>query len=437
MRHQLRIVLFLVAIALFVAGAAGARASGEPYRVIRVSIAAPISPAQDELLRAAVVHAQERDADLLLLTLDTPGGLGDSMRSMVSTMLNAPLPVAVWVGPAGARAASAGVFLVAAASVAGMAPQTTIGAATPVGLGGVEISDTMARKVTNDFTALVRGVAEAHGRNSQWYASAVTDAVSITAREALEHKVVEHVAQTDGEFLRQAGQAGVLFQGTTRTFDADAIEVADFDPGMRYAFLSWLLHPQVAYLLLLAGMLGLFIEITHPGAIFPGVVGGLSLLMGLFAMSILPTSLVGLLLICFSLVLFLLEIKIVSFGLLGLSGAASMFVGSLLLFQDDYGTAGMPLVYIVVPVFLVCAIAVVLIVFVARSQQIVRPAGLAALVGMTGRVRSWEGDTGQIFIRGEIWAAKRSSANFTPRRDMEVQVVSVNGLTLEIGPLAS
>jgi membrane-bound serine protease (ClpP class) len=436
MRHQSRIIIFLVAMALFVASAV-AKASDEPYRVIRVTIAAPISPAQDELLSAAVAHAREQRADLLLLDLDTPGGLGDSMRSMVSTMLNAPLPVAVWVGPAGARAASAGVFLVAAASVAGMAPQTTIGAATPVGLGGAEISDTMARKVTNDFTALVRGVAEAHGRNSQWYASAVTDAVSITAREALELKVVEHLAETDQDFLRQAGQTGVLFQGTKRTFDTASIEITDFDPGLRYTFLSWLLHPQVAYMLLLAGMLGLFIELTHPGAIFPGVVGGMCLLIGLYAMSILPTSLTGLLLICFSLVLFLLEIKIVSFGFLGLAGAASMFVGSLLLFQDEYGTAGMPLVYIVVPVFLVCAIGIALIVFVARSQQIVRPAGLSALVGMTGRVRSWDGDRGQIFIRGEIWAAKRSSANFTPRRDMEVQVVSVNGLTLEIGPLAS
>jgi membrane-bound serine protease (ClpP class) len=406
------------------------------FHVTRVVVSGAISPAQDELLDNALSHAVAHDSDLLLMVLDTPGGLGESMRAMVSTMLNSSIPVAVWVGPAGARAASAGVFLVAASAVAGMAPQTSIGAASPVGLGGAEISETMARKVTNDFSSLVRGVAKSHGRNSQWYESAVTESVSITADEALALKVVEQVAPTDHDFLVQAGRAGVSFAGQTLRFDSDELEVTTFEPGFRYDFLSWLLHPQVAYLLLMGGLLGLFIEITHPGTVFPGVFGGLCLVLALYAMSVLPTNATGLLLVGFALILFVLEIKVISYGLLTVAGVCALFVGSVLLFRDDSGTLRIPLSFIMVPVVLVSAAAVGLIYLVARSQKIVRPTGLSAMVGQVGEVRSWEGESGQIFIRGEIWAANRVSADFTPCRGMIVQVVSVNGLTLEIGPLA-
>jgi membrane-bound serine protease (ClpP class) len=343
----------------------------------------------------------------------------------------------VWVGPAGARAASAGVFLVAASSVAGMAPQTTIGAASPVGLGGAEINETMARKVTQDFTSLVRAVAEARGRNAAWYASAVTESVSITAHEALEARVVEHLATTHRAFLVQAGRAGILHGGTTLRFSPDQVEVVEYDPGFRYAFLSWLLHPQVAYLLLMGGMLGLFIEITHPGAVFPGVFGGLCLLLGLYAMSVLPTDVTGLLLLAFSLLLFLLEIKIVSYGLLSVAGAVAMFVGSLLLFRDDYGTLSIPMSFIVVPVASVSAAAAGLVLLVVRASRNERRFGLDALVGEEGEVREWDGDHGTIFIRGEIWAAKGATANFTPERGMRVRVASASGLTLEIEPLGS
>jgi membrane-bound serine protease (ClpP class) len=325
----------------------------ERFRVTKVAVTGPISPAQDELLADALSYAVDEGSSMLLMTLDTPGGLGDSMRGMVSTMLNAPLPVAVWVGPAGAHAASAGVFLVAASSVAGMAPQTTIGAASPVGLGGEEINETMAKKVTQDFTSLVRGVAEAQGRNSAWYASAVTDSVSITALEAVDLKVVEHLAETDRAFLIQAGRAGFEFKRATITFLPEQIDMLEYDPGFRYQFLLWLLHPQVAYLLLMGGMLGLFIEITHPGAIFPGVLGGLCLLLGLYAMSVLPTDVTGLLLLGFSLLLFFLEAQVVSYGLLSVAGAIAMLIGSILLFRDDYGTLHVPVAFLLIPAVLV------------------------------------------------------------------------------------
>lgn len=415
---------------------AGEGAPPERFRVTKVAIVGPISPAQDELLADALSFAADEGSSMLLLTLDTPGGLGESMRGMVSTMLNAPLPVAVWVGPAGARAASAGVFLVAASSVAGMAPQTTIGAASPVGLGGEEINETMAKKVTQDFTSLVRGVAEAQGRNSEWYAKAVTDSVSITASEAVGLKVVEHLAETDRTFLVQAGRAGFTFRGVTIAYAPEQIDTAEYDPGFRYRFLSWLLHPQVAYLLLMGGMLGLFIEITHPGAVFPGVLGGLCLLLGLYAMSVLPTDVAGLLLLGFSILLFFLEAQVVSYGLLSVAGGVSMLIGSILLFRDEYGTLHLPVSFLVVPVVVVSAVAAGLVYLVARSHKIVRPVGLSALPGQVGQVQSWEGDTGQILVRGEIWAARRASGDFSPRRGMQVQILSAKGLMLEIGPLA-
>lgn len=430
-------LLFLMVLCLLAPLSAQAARQGDAFRVTRVAVSGPISPAQDELLVNAVAFAERNGSRLVLLTLDTPGGLGDSMRAMVSTMLNAPMPVAVWVGPAGARAASAGVFLVAASSVAGMAPQTTIGAASPVGLGGSEINETMARKVTQDFTSLVRAVAEARGRNAAWYAKAVTESVSITAHEALESRVVEHLASTDRAFLVQAGRAGILHGGTTLRFSPEQVEVVEYDPGFRYAFLSWLLHPQVAYLLLMGGMLGLFIEITHPGAVFPGVFGGLCLLLGLYAMSVLPTDVTGLLLLAFSLLLFLLEVKIVSYGLLSVAGAVAMFVGSLLLFRDDYGTLSIPMSFIVVPVASVSAAAAGLVLLVVRARRNERRFGLDALVGEEGEVRDWDGGHGTIFIRGEIWAAKGATANFSPERGMRVRVASASGLTLEIEPLGS
>jgi len=434
MRQSIRalVAVLLILSALF---PASATADDRPFGVTRVTVSGPISPAQAELLDNALAHAVRQQSSLLLLVLDTPGGLGDSMRAMVSTILNAPLPVAVWVGPAGARAASAGVFLVAAASVAGMAPQTTIGAASPVGLGGAEIDGTMAKKVTQDFTSLVRAVSEARGRNSEWYASAVTESVSITANEALEARVVDMLAQTDRAFLVQTGRAGVLHDGTIITFDPGQVEISDYEPGFRYFFLSWLLHPQVAYLLLMGGMLGLFIEITHPGSIFPGVFGGLCLLLGLYAMSVLPTDVTGLLLLAFALVLFLLEIKIVSYGLLSVAGAVAMFIGSVLLFRDDYGTLSIPLSFLLLPVAVVSGASAGLVYLVVRSSRVERPLGLPALVGQEAEVLDWDGESGQILLRGEIWAARRASGDFLPRRGMRVQVVSANALTLEIGPL--
>lgn len=411
-------------------------AEAEPFPVTRLDISSAISPAQDELLADAVRYAKDHRSRMLLIVLDTPGGLGESMRSMVSTLLNSPIPVAVWVGPPGARAASAGVFLVAASSVAGMAPQTTIGAASPVGLGGEEISKTMAKKVQNDFTSLVKSVAQAHGRNAQWYGESVTNSVSISALEAFELKVIEHVADSADQFLIQAGKSGVLFKGKTVSFAEADLVVSLYEPGFRYEFLSWLLHPQISYLLLMGGMLGLFIELTHPGVILPGVLGGLCLLLGLYAMSVLPTNIAGLLLIGFSLILFILEIKVTSFGMLAIAASASLFIGSIILFRDEYGSIQVPLSFVAWPVVLMTLTVGGVLFVVVRANRQKRELGELGMVGLVGEVLNWKGETGQILVRGEIWAAKGDKSDFTLQRGSRVTIVSINGLTLKIEPVS-
>ncbi|WP_319469930.1 nodulation protein NfeD [uncultured Pseudodesulfovibrio sp.] len=407
-------------------------ASADAYPVTRLTINGPISPAQSELLDDALSFAKKEGSSGLLLVLDTPGGLGESMREMVSSILNAPVPVMVWVGPAGARAASAGVFIVAASEVAGMAPQTTIGAASPVGLGGGEIAGTMAKKVTNDFSSLVRSVAESRGRNAKWYTEAVEKSVSITAQEAFAQKVVEVIAVSAESFLKQAGQGGLLPGMEKGAFKEESISITDFVPGFRYGFLSWLLHPQIAYLLLLGGMLGLFIEITHPGTVFPGVFGGFCLLLALYAMSVLPTNIAGLLLIGFSLILMILEIKVVSYGMLSVAALAALIFGSIILFGDEYGSIQIPLSIILWPAAFVSVTVGTILWLVTRAQRKKTRLGGEGMVGLTGKIINWEGDSGQILVRGEIWAATAAQSDFVPSRGSMVAIVSINGLTLEI-----
>ncbi|CCH49447.1 NfeD family protein [Pseudodesulfovibrio piezophilus] len=427
------VAMFFVVSLVFFAVPASAHES--IFRVLQVRLNGAISPAQDDLLSDSLRYANDLGYDLVLLVLDTPGGLGDSMRSMVQTMLNAPLPVAVWVGPSGAHAASAGVFLVAASSVAAMAPQTTLGAASPVGLGGGDIPGTMAKKIQQDFTSLVQSVARAHGRNSEWYGRSVTESASISAADALHLKVVEFIAPTVETFLDQLGQHGLSFKGSVRHFSAEIISVKEYDPGFRYRFLSWLLHPQIAYLLLMAGILGLFIELTHPGTFLPGVVGGISLVLALYAMSVLPTNIAGLLLIGFSLVLFLLEIKVVSYGMLTLAGLVSMVIGSLILFRDEYGTIQIPLSSIIWAVLSVVLVFGSVTFLVLRSKRQQGALGETGMVGLTGKVIEWGDGKGKILVRGEIWAVKGVIGAFSPSVGAYVRIESINGLTLKIGPI--
>jgi len=411
-------------------------AHGEPFQVLQVNFEGTVSPASEEMLIESISYAQDSGVDLVLLRIDTPGGLGQSMRSMVKAILNSPIPVAVWVGPAGARATSAGVFLVAASDVAGMAPQTTIGAASPVSVTGDDIQKTMQAKVQNDFISLVRAVAARRDRNIEWYAESVQSAASITAAEALELNVIEYVSPSVHDFLVDIGEGGFTHDDESISFAGNQVVLETFKPGFSYSVLSWMLHPQIAYFLLLGGMIGLFFEITHPGAIFPGVLGGICLLMALYALSVLPTTAAGILLILFALVLLGLEVAITSYGLLTVAGAVALFMGGMLLFRDPYGYLHIPTWLVLVPSLIFVAFASLIIWLILRSRKTRFTSDSDSIVGQEGTVISWEKENGQIRVRGEIWAATAALSNFTPSRDTRVKIVARNGLRLQIEPLS-
>ena len=396
-----------------------------------LEIGAPISPAQEELLDNALSRAESTGADFLLIRLDTPGGLGSSMRAMVTAMLNAPLPVAIWVGPAGARAASAGVFLVAASTVAAMAPQTSIGAASPVGLSGKDVSETMARKIQNDIISLLRGMVTARNRNMEWYEKAVTESASITAEEAVQQRVVEFLAPSREDFLEQIGIRGLPAGGSLLHFTASDVQVTLYEPGFKYKLLSWILNPSIAYFLFLGGIAGLFFELSSPGAIFPGVFGALCLVLGMYALSILPTTPAGILLILLGLILFAIELKVVSYGLLTLAGCISLVLGSLILFDFEYGFTSLPLRLILACVAGICILFVTVLVLVTKAQTRPRATGLETLLDQPAKVLTWQDSQGTVQIHGEQWNA-RTPAPVDFRPGDRVRIVRAEGLVLDI-----
>lgn len=431
------LILFLLALGLGLPGRAPAQT--RPVTVLETELRASISLAQADMLDEALEKAQAMAADVLLVRLDTPGGSITSMRRMVAAMLNAKVPVVVWVAPSGARAASAGVFLMAAATVSAMAPQTTIGSASPIGPGGQELDKTAAKKTQNDLESLLRGVTALRGRNTGWYRSAVTEASNLTADEAVRERVVDYIAVSREDLFAQIGRRGLALGGEVRHFEARDVTFTAFDPGPSYRFFSWLLDPQVAYMLLLLGVAGVFFELTTPGVILPGVVGGLSLLLALYALTVLPTNAAGLLLLLFGAGLFLLEIHVTSYGLLSVAGVAALLLGSLLLFRSE-GHGGLPLSLILPTVAGVSLLLMLGVWLLARAQRLRPRLGLAALVGQTAVVRRWENGSGKVFVRGEVWNAVPApglSPDFAPAVGQSVVIVAADGMTLTVAPPSS
>jgi len=422
-------VLVISILSLFSPFDALAESKAE-VKVLTLKIHGGISPAQDDLLAEALSHSTSNGFDILLIELDTPGGTVSAMRSMVKRMLNSPIPVGVWVGPSGARAASAGVFIVAASTIACMAPQTSIGAASPVSMGGGDIPDTMKKKIRNDIVSLIKGVAQSRNRNVDWYIDSIDLSESATAHEAYVSRVIEFISDSPFDFMVQAGTRGIHFKGRTLHFKQDQISITPYEPGMRHKLLSWLIDPQIAYFLLIAGAAGLFFELTTPGAILPGVLGSISLLLGLYAMSILPSNIAGLLLILFGFILILLEIKITSYGMLSVASLISFFVGSVILFPGDQGFI-LPISTILITLAgLACLFGLVL--YVVGKAQLRKPAlGGEALVGVEAEVREWLESSGKIFVRGEIWNAKSSEPLSLVKGD-PVKIVKISGLVAYI-----
>jgi membrane-bound serine protease (ClpP class) len=397
--------------------------------VSTIQIDGVISPVTVRLLETALARAQADGASALVIQLDTPGGLERSMRLICQRLLNAEIPVIVYVAPTGARAASAGVFVTMAAHVAAMAPATNIGAAHPVAMGGGVDKESM-RKIENDAAAFARTIAAERGRNADWAEKAVRQSVSITEREAVKLKVVDLVAESLPDLLDKVDGRSVKTAKGAVTLQTRGATVKAIEIGFRDRVLNVITDPNVAYVLMMLGMLGLFFELSNPGVILPGVVGGISLILAFFAFQSLPINYAGLLLILFGIVLMIAEIKVVSHGVLAIGGIVSMGLGSLMLF--DAPEVGFRVSWWVILPTVGATAGVFLFVVAAglRALTARSAVGAPALVGQTGVARGALSPEGQVLVQGELWRAVARGAPV--EEGSRVRVIDVQGLTLTV-----
>ncbi|MDY6950584.1 MAG: nodulation protein NfeD [Thermodesulfobacteriota bacterium] len=417
------VMAMLLAPLLFgVLACEGLAAEGDVY-VIECS--GTISPGLAEYLIRSMEKASSEGAGCIVIQLDTPGGLALSMRSIVMAILSSEVPVVVYVSPSGARAASAGVMITMAAHVAAMAPSTNIGAAHPVDLGQ-KMDDTMAEKVINDMVAYTKTIAEKRGRNSEWAEQAVRESVSVTEKEAVELQVVDLIAEDLEDLLEQIDGREIEDKGPLRTKGVGRVVLKE---GFRDRILKTLSDPNIAYLLMMIGLAGLYFELSHPGAIFPGVIGAISLILAFFAFQTLPVNYAGMLLIGLAIVLFVLEMKVTSFGLLSLGGVIALFLGSLMLF--DGSVPGMRLAWrVMIPTVVMISGFFILVAGLVFRSQVSKPrTGDKGLVGEIGIARSRLAPEGKVFVHGELWNAE---ADGTIESGAKVQVVGVDRLRLKV-----
>jgi membrane-bound serine protease (ClpP class) len=426
------VVRLALVCALLVAGALvpALPASAAPQPVAIIEIEGVISPVTLRLVSLAIDRAQAERAQALIIQLDTPGGLERSMRAIVQRMMNADVPIVVYVAPTGARAASAGVFITMAAHIAAMAPATNIGAASPVMVGGGVADKTLMKKIENDAAAFIRTVAIERGRNADWAEKAVRDAVAITERDALKMKVIDLIADSVPDLLDKIDGRVIKLPKGPVTLATKGAPVRPIEIGFRDRFLNVITDPNVAYVLMMLGMIGLFFELSNPGVILPGVIGGISLILAFFAFQSLPINYAGLLLILFGIVLLIAEIKIVSHGILAIGGMISMALGSLMLF--DAPEVGFRVSWWVIGPTVAATAGLFLFVVAAGVRALGRPpsTGAEGLVGRTATVRERLGPEGQVMVSGEIWRAVAEGEPLEP--GAQVRIVGVDGLTLRV-----
>jgi membrane-bound serine protease (ClpP class) len=417
----------LAAVLLAAAGVLPADAGANEVIIIRVSDA--ISPAIADFIQQGLKTAEKQAATLAVIQLDTPGGLADSMRTIVQDILASAVPVAVYVAPSGARAASAGVMITMAADIAAMAPGTNIGAAHPVGAGGQEIDSKMSEKVVNDMVAQAKSVAERRGRNAQWVERAIRESISATETEALAENIIDLVALDIDDLLRQLNGREIAGKGVLKL---DAPRKTVLEETLRTKILKTISNPNIAYILLMIGLAGLYFEFSHPGAIFPGVVGGICLILAFFAMQTLPVNYAGILLIVLAIIFFIMEIKIASYGLLSVAGLVSLLLGSLMLFSGD-GPGERVSWSVFVPTLLAVGGFFIAVAYLVMRAQVSRSTtGGSGMLGVVGLVKTPLAPRGKVMVHGELWNAVAAAPI---EAGAAVRIVKADGLLLEVEPL--
>jgi membrane-bound serine protease (ClpP class) len=418
---RLLLAAFLIALAL----PAGARAAP---RVYAIHFDADVNPVTQDWLNGRLQYAQTHGYQAAVILLDTPGGLEESMRKIVQKELSLRIPVIVYVTPAGARAASAGVWISQAADLLAMTPETNIGSSTPINGNGQNIGSDLRRKVVNDAAASLRGLAKSHGRNAAWADAAVRKASNLTAQEALRRNVIDVVSPTLPDLLRTVDGRHTV----PRDFvlDTAGASVDETSPGFFTRFLSTLIDPNIVSLLFLAGLAGLGFELFHPGVVIPGAFGAICMVCALFGFSVLPLSWGGLALVLLGLALLVIDAHVTSHGALTVSGLVALSIGLVTLFHNapsPYHTSVPLVVAITLAIGGFWAFAVSKAIAVRRRPAVVGP---SQLVGMQGTVR----EGGQVFVRGELWRARSQEPLHLGDR---VQVDELDGLTLSVHRIAS
>jgi membrane-bound serine protease (ClpP class) len=397
--------------------------------VFIIQIADAISPGTAEFIKSGIKTAEEKGAACLIIELDTPGGLAESMRIIVQNILASRVPVVVYVYPSGARAASAGVMITMAADVAAMAPGTNIGAAHPVGAGGQDIEGKMSEKVINDMVAQAKSVAEQRGRNAEWVEDAIRESVSVTETEALKDNVIDLIAKDTDDLIRQLNGRQLKDRGV---LNLDDVKKVFLEESLRTKILKTISNPNIAYILMMIGLAGLYFEFSHPGAIFPGVIGGISLILAFFALQTLPINYAGILLIVLAIVFFIMEMKITSYGLLSVAGIVSLLLGSLMLFEGSAPGMQLSLQVLLPTIILISGFFVAIASLVFRAQISKPTTGSGGLLGEIGIVRKALTPEGKVFVHGELWNAR---AGQTLDENTKVRVVNVVNLVLEVEPV--
>ncbi|MGI9233846.1 MAG: NfeD family protein, partial [Woeseiaceae bacterium] len=424
--------------------------------VVELEIKGGIGVASADYLISGIEHAEEIGAELVIINMDTPGGLMKPMRDMVQKILASSIPIATYVSPGGARADSAGTYILLASHIAVMAPTTHLGAATPVSISGEDATppplpgseeeespeeepsspggSAMERKVMNDAISYIRGLAERHGRNVEWAEKAVTEAATLTATEALEQNVIEFIATDRSDLLKQIDGHEVEVNNETRSMATAETQIEAFEPNWRIRLLGIISNPEIVLLLGLIGIYGLMYEGWNPGAIVPGVVGVICLLLAAYALQVIPVNYAGLALILIGIALMVAEAFAPSFGALGIGGIAAFVFGSIMMFDSDVPGFGVSLTFVIGIAILFAALIIWLIGFVLKLRRRGAVSGRDSIVGGIATAMDAFSGEGMVWLEGEAWRAHSTSA---VAKDQEVVVRAMDGLILEVEPITA